>query len=75
MIALGSALRARGHEVWLQTWRRWQAQVEGEGLHFAAAPEYKASPPAPGELGFYEAAERATRIPSHSSRSSGRTPW
>ena len=61
MIALGSALRARGHEVWLQTWRRWQAQVEGEGLHFAAAPEYKASPPAPGELGFYEAAERATR--------------
>jgi UDP:flavonoid glycosyltransferase YjiC (YdhE family) len=61
MIALGRALTARGHEVWLQTWRRWHGHVESEGLHFAAAPEYKASPPAPGELGFYEAVERAVR--------------
>jgi UDP:flavonoid glycosyltransferase YjiC (YdhE family) len=61
MIALGGALRARGHEVWLQTWRRWQHQVEGEGLHFAAAPEYEASSRAPGGLGFYAAAERAAR--------------
>jgi UDP:flavonoid glycosyltransferase YjiC (YdhE family) len=61
MIALGGALRARGHEVWLQTWRRWQHHVEGEGLHFAPAPEYEPPPRAPGELGFYEAAERAAR--------------
>ena len=61
MIALGRALGARGHDVWLQTWRRWQGHVEGAGLHFAPAPEYQASPPAPGELGFYEAAERAAR--------------
>ncbi|MBA3300119.1 MAG: glycosyltransferase, partial [Thermoleophilaceae bacterium] len=39
-IALGRALVARGHTVCLQTWRRWQVQVEREGMAFAAAPEY-----------------------------------
>jgi UDP:flavonoid glycosyltransferase YjiC (YdhE family) len=61
MIALGRALARRGHEVWLQTWRRWQVHVESQGLHFAAAPEYRAFPLGPGELGFYDAIERATR--------------
>jgi UDP:flavonoid glycosyltransferase YjiC (YdhE family) len=61
MIALGRALVRRGHEVWLQTWRRWQVHVESQGLHFAAAPEYRAFPLGPGELGFYDAIERATR--------------
>lgn len=44
MIALGRALRERGHDVTLQTWERWRAAVEGEGLSFTAAPEYSAFP-------------------------------
>jgi UDP:flavonoid glycosyltransferase YjiC (YdhE family) len=74
MIALGRGLRARGHEVTLQTWRRWQAGVEAEGIAFAPAPEYDVFPPfvngsdprtanSPnGEpLDFYEAVVHATR--------------
>jgi UDP:flavonoid glycosyltransferase YjiC (YdhE family) len=63
MIALGRALRARGHEVTLQTWRRWQANVEAEGLAFAAAPEYTVFPsggPDGEPLDFYEAVVHAT---------------
>ena len=41
-IALARALRERGHRVVLETWERWRAQVEGEGLEFAAAQEYRA---------------------------------
>jgi UDP:flavonoid glycosyltransferase YjiC (YdhE family) len=61
MIALGRALAARGHEVTLQTWRRWQEHVEAEGLAFAAAPEYKVFPSGPEPLDFYEAVVHATR--------------
>jgi MGT family glycosyltransferase len=68
MIALGRALRARGHEVTLQTWERWRGAVEGEGLRFTAAPEYSAFPVpierdgAPAQpLDFYEAIVYATR--------------
>jgi UDP:flavonoid glycosyltransferase YjiC (YdhE family) len=61
MIALGRALAARGHEVTLQTWRRWQAHVEAEGLAFAAAPEYEVFPSGPEPLDFYEAVVHATR--------------
>jgi UDP:flavonoid glycosyltransferase YjiC (YdhE family) len=61
MIALGRALAARGHEVTLQTWRRWQAHVEAEGLTFAAAPEYEVFPSGPEPLDFYEAVVHATR--------------
>jgi UDP:flavonoid glycosyltransferase YjiC (YdhE family) len=64
MIALGRALAARGHDVTLQTWERWRAHVEAEGVRFAAAPEYHVfpnggvgSPP----LDFYEAVVHATR--------------
>jgi UDP:flavonoid glycosyltransferase YjiC (YdhE family) len=60
MIALGRALAARGHQVTLQTWRRWQQDVEAEGLRFAAAPEYKVFPSGPEPLNFYEAVARAT---------------
>ena len=31
MIALGSALAARGHEVALDTWRKWREPVEAAG--------------------------------------------
>ncbi len=68
MIALGRALRARGHDVTVQTWERWRAAIEGEGLGFAAAPEYSAFPiPVENDgrpaqpLGFYEAVVYATR--------------
>jgi UDP:flavonoid glycosyltransferase YjiC (YdhE family) len=64
MIALGRALRARGHEVTLQTWQRWQAHVEAEGLRFAAAPEYTVFPsggPNGEPLDFYEAVVHATQ--------------
>jgi UDP:flavonoid glycosyltransferase YjiC (YdhE family) len=61
MLALGRALAARGHEVTLQTWRRWQAQVEAEGLGFAAAPEYQVFPTGPEPLDFYEAVVHAAR--------------
>ena len=60
MIALGRALAARGHHVTLQTWRRWQQDVEAEGLQFAPAPEYKVFPSGPEPLNFYEAVARAT---------------
>jgi UDP:flavonoid glycosyltransferase YjiC (YdhE family) len=61
MIALGRALAARGHEVTLQTWKRWQEHVEAEGMTFAAAPEYEVFPSGPEPLDFYEAAVHATR--------------
>ncbi len=68
MIALGCALRARGHDVTLQTWERWRAPIEREGLTFAPAPEYSAFPiptstnGGPAQpLDFYEAVVYATR--------------
>lgn len=44
-IALGKALMARGHEVVIETWEERRAAVEGEGLGFAAAEEYRMFPP------------------------------
>jgi UDP:flavonoid glycosyltransferase YjiC (YdhE family) len=61
MIALGRALRRRGHEVTLQTWQRWRAHVEAEGMSFAPAPEYRVFPSGPEPLDFYEAVVHATR--------------
>jgi UDP:flavonoid glycosyltransferase YjiC (YdhE family) len=61
MIALGCALAARGHDVTVQTWERWRAPIEAEGLAFAPAPEYTAFPSGPEPLAFYEAIVHATR--------------
>jgi len=61
MIALGRALVARGHDVTLQTWTRWQKDVEAEGIRFAPAPEYQVFPQGPEPLDFYEAVVHATR--------------
>ena len=48
---------ARGHEVCLETWDRWQEDVEREGMAFAPAPEYDVWP---GRgLTPYQAAVRA----------------
>jgi len=60
-IALGRALSSRGHDVTLQTWTRWQADVEAEGLGFAAAPEYEVFPTGPEPIDFYEPVVRAAR--------------
>jgi UDP:flavonoid glycosyltransferase YjiC (YdhE family) len=61
MIAMGRALVERGHEVTLQTWRRWREHVEAQGMAFAPAPEYDVFPIGPEPLDFYEAVVYATR--------------
>src|SRR4051794_41878303 len=59
MLALGEALVARGHEVVLQTWRRWEEAAAEAGMTFAAAPEYQVFPTRERPLKPYEAAGRA----------------
>jgi MGT family glycosyltransferase len=44
-IALGRALAGRGHEVTIETWEERRAVVEGAGLGFVAAEEYRMFPP------------------------------
>ncbi|MEA2352490.1 MAG: hypothetical protein QOJ14_904 [Thermoleophilaceae bacterium] len=61
MIALGRALVARGHEVCLETWSRWQEDVEREGMRFAAAPVYEVFPLKDSGLKPYQAAVRGAR--------------
>jgi UDP:flavonoid glycosyltransferase YjiC (YdhE family) len=46
-IGLARVLRGRGHDVTVETWERWREAVEGEGLRFTAAEEYKTFPPPP----------------------------
>jgi UDP:flavonoid glycosyltransferase YjiC (YdhE family) len=61
MLALGEALVARGHEVCLQTWRRWEAATEAGGMTFSAAPEYQVFPTRERPLKPYQAAVHAAR--------------
>jgi UDP:flavonoid glycosyltransferase YjiC (YdhE family) len=61
IIALGRALRARGHQVTIQTWSRWQEDIEREDMGFSAAPEYHVFPTLERPLKPYEAVVRATR--------------
>jgi MGT family glycosyltransferase len=44
-ISLGRALASRGHEVVVETWEERRSAVEGAGLGFAAAEEYRMFPP------------------------------
>ncbi|MGH2955319.1 MAG: glycosyltransferase [Solirubrobacterales bacterium] len=46
-IGLARELARRGHEVTVETWEHWRDAVEGEGLRFLAAEEYKTFPPPP----------------------------
>lgn len=46
-IGLGRELASRGHEVVIETWKRWRDPVEDLGLGFAAAEEYIVFPPPP----------------------------
>ena len=59
-IALGRQLRARGHDVALETWHRWREHVEASGMQFYPAPEYQVFPTRERPLKPYEAVARAT---------------
>ena len=59
MIALGSALVARGHTVSLDTWVKWREPVEAAGMTFTRAPEYQVFPTPDKPLKPYAAAVRA----------------
>jgi len=61
IIALGRGLAARGHDVTVQTWKRWRSAIEIEGLAFAAAPEYQVFPTERGPMKPYEAVVHAAR--------------
>jgi MGT family glycosyltransferase len=62
-IALGRALSGRGHEVTVETWEERRAAVEGAGLGFAAAEEYRMFPPPdPGSAEGAHAAEAARAL-------------
>src|SRR3954452_16447407 len=59
-IALARGVDRRGNRVVVETWERWREAVEGEGLEFVAAQEYRAfagvSEPAEGVPSIAEAA-------------------
>jgi UDP:flavonoid glycosyltransferase YjiC (YdhE family) len=62
MLALGTALVQRGHEVHFETWRRWRPHAEAAGIHFADAPEYQVFPTGSTKhLKPYAAAVKAAR--------------
>jgi UDP:flavonoid glycosyltransferase YjiC (YdhE family) len=58
-IALARALRARGHDVVVETWERWREPVEAEGIGFTAAEEYRTFPPTDGDSGTWRSAADA----------------
>ena len=60
-IALGRALRGRGHEVVVETWEERRGAVEGAGLGFAAAEEYRMFPPPDPDSADGEHAAEAAR--------------
>ncbi len=62
MIALGRALAARGNDVTLQTWRRWEEHVVAGGMAFAPAPEDPVFPTPGHPMNPYDAALPLTRM-------------
>lgn len=62
MLALGTRLAERGHEVTLETWKRWRDHVEAGGMRFLAAPEYPVFPTQARPLQPYEAVVRAAGV-------------
>jgi len=60
MLALGTRLVDRGHEVTFETWKRWREHVEDAGMRFIAAPEYPVFPTRERPLKHYEAVVLAT---------------
>ncbi len=62
-ISLGRALAGRGHEVVVETWEERRGAVEGAGLSFAAAEEYRMfPPPEPDSADGQHAAEAARAL-------------
>jgi UDP:flavonoid glycosyltransferase YjiC (YdhE family) len=61
-IALARALAERGDEVLVETWEHWREAVEGEGLAFTAAQEYKTFPPPPAGSDGPSAADAALAL-------------
>jgi MGT family glycosyltransferase len=62
-ISLGRALARRGHAVTIETWEERRAAVEGAGLDFAAAEEYRTfPPPEPGTEEGQHAADAARAL-------------
>ncbi len=59
MLALGTELAGRGHDVTLETWMRWREHVEAAGMAFSPAPEYQVFPSGQRSLKPYQAAVRA----------------
>lgn len=59
MLALGSRLAGRGHDVTYETWERWREHVEAAGMRFVPAPEYPVFPTQERPLQPYEAVVRA----------------
>ena len=55
MLALGSRLAARGHEVTFETWKRWREPVQAAGMRFRPAPEYPVFPTRQQPLKPYQA--------------------
>jgi MGT family glycosyltransferase len=60
MLALGTRLAARGHEVMFETSKRWREHVEAARMRFAAAPEYPVFPTRERPLKPYKAVMLAT---------------
>jgi MGT family glycosyltransferase len=62
-ISLGRALAGGGHEVVVETWEERRTAVEGAGLGFAAAEEYRMfPPPEPDSADGQHAAEAARAL-------------
>ena len=61
-IALAKELHGRGHEVCVETWHKWQDQVEREGMRFAAAPIYTVFGDGKTPLKPYQAAVKASSV-------------
>jgi UDP:flavonoid glycosyltransferase YjiC (YdhE family) len=62
IIALGSELVARGHDVGIETWKRWREPAEAAGMDFSPAPEYQVFPTRERPLKPYEAAALAAKV-------------
>jgi UDP:flavonoid glycosyltransferase YjiC (YdhE family) len=62
-ISLSRELAARGHRLAVETWERWREPVEGLGLEFRAAEQYRVFPPPdPGSEEAASAADAARAL-------------
>ncbi len=59
MLALGTRLVERGHEVTFETWTRWRTAAEAAGMRFIDAPEYRVFPTPEHPIKPYQAVVRA----------------